>query len=64
MAGVGCLQWLGSVGEERWWWSRGAAEGAGKEVGGAPGVGAELGVVMESSEGDGVAFCSSSMMAA
>jgi hypothetical protein len=39
-------------GGERRWWSRGAAEGAGKGVEGAHGVGAELGVVSQSSEGD------------
>jgi hypothetical protein len=49
---VGCPRWLGSAREERWWWSGGAAEGTGKEVWGAPGVGAELGVVTGSSEGD------------
>jgi hypothetical protein len=48
-AGARCLWWLGSAREERWQWSGGAAEGTGKEVGGAPGVDAELGVVMESS---------------
>jgi hypothetical protein len=36
----------------RWWWSRGATEGAGKEVEGAPGVGTELAAVSGSSEGD------------
>jgi hypothetical protein len=50
--GVGCLRWLGSAEEEWQWWSGGAAEGAGKEVGGAPGVGEELRAVTESSEGD------------
>jgi hypothetical protein len=35
-------------GKERWWWSRGAAEGASKEVEGALGVGAVSGA----SEGD------------
>jgi hypothetical protein len=59
MAGVGCPRWLSSAGEERRWWSGGAAEGTGKEVGGAPDVGAELGVVMECSKGDrgGVSWC-------
>jgi hypothetical protein len=50
--GAGCPQWLSSAGEEQRWWSGGATEGAGKEVGGAPDVGAELGAVMGSSEGD------------
>jgi hypothetical protein len=35
-AGVGCPRGLGSTGEERWWWSGVAAEGAGKEVEGGP----------------------------
>jgi hypothetical protein len=48
----GCPWWLGSAGEELQWWSGGAAEGAGKEVRGAPGIGAELRVVTGSSEGD------------
>jgi hypothetical protein len=52
MAGVGYPRWLDSAREERRWWSGGAAEGAGKEVGGAPGVCAELGVVTKSSERD------------
>jgi hypothetical protein len=52
MAGAGCPWWLGSAGEERRWWSGGAAKGTSKEVRGAPGVDAELGAVMESSEGD------------
>jgi hypothetical protein len=42
MAGVGCSRSLGSTREEWRWWSRGAAEGAGNEVGGAPDVGVEL----------------------
>jgi hypothetical protein len=45
------LRWLGSAEEGRWWWSGGAAEATGKEVGEAPGIGAELGAVTESSEG-------------
>jgi hypothetical protein len=49
---VGCLRWLSLAREERWWWSGGAVEGTGKEVGGAPGVGAELREMTESSEGD------------
>jgi hypothetical protein len=61
---VGCPQSLGLVREERQWWSRGAAEGACKEVRGAPGVSAELEAVMESSEGTRVAFCGCSMTAA
>jgi hypothetical protein len=44
--------WLGSAGDERWWWSGGATKASGKEVEGAPGVGAELRAVMESLEGD------------
>jgi hypothetical protein len=52
MAGVRCLWWLGSAREERRQWSGGAAEGTSKEVGEAPGVDVELGVVTESSEGD------------
>jgi hypothetical protein len=52
MAGAGCSWWYGSVGEEWRRWSGGAAEGAGKEVRGAPSVGAELGAVTGSSEGD------------
>jgi hypothetical protein len=44
--------WLGSAGEEWLWWSRGAAEDVGKEVGGAPGIGAELRAVTGSLEGD------------
>jgi hypothetical protein len=52
MAGAGCPRWPSSAGEERRWWSEGVAECAGKEVGGAPGVGAELRAVTESSEGD------------
>jgi hypothetical protein len=52
MARAGCLCWLGSAEEERRWRRRGAADGVGKEVGGAPGVGAELRAVMGSSEGD------------
>jgi hypothetical protein len=36
---------------ERRWWSIGAAEGVGKGVKGAHGLGAELGVVSGSSEG-------------
>jgi hypothetical protein len=49
---VGYPRWLGSAGEERRWWSRGAAEGADKEVGGAPDISAELWAVTGSSEGD------------
>jgi hypothetical protein len=41
-----------SRGGERWWWSRGVARGVGKEVEGAPDVGAKLGAVMGSSKGD------------
>jgi hypothetical protein len=39
-------------GREQWWWSRGAAEVAGKEVEGALSVGAELRAVSRSSERD------------
>jgi hypothetical protein len=49
---VGCPRWLNLAGEERWWWSEGATEGATKEVRGAPDVVAELGAVTGSSEGD------------
>jgi hypothetical protein len=49
---VGCPWWLGSAREEQRWWSGGEAEGTGKEVGGAPDVGAELGAVTGTSEGD------------
>jgi hypothetical protein len=52
MAGAGSLRWLGSAQEERRWWSRGAAEGAGRELRGAPGISTELKAVMESLEGD------------
>jgi hypothetical protein len=45
-------RWLSSAGEERRWWSRGAAEGAGKEVEVAPGVCAEIRAVSGSLEGD------------
>jgi hypothetical protein len=37
---------------ERRWWSRGAAVGVGKEVEGAPSVGAKLGAVSSGLEGD------------
>jgi hypothetical protein len=37
---------------ERRRWSRGAAEGVGKEVEGAPSIGAELGAVSSGLEGD------------
>jgi hypothetical protein len=62
--GAGCPWWHGSAKEERQWWSGGVAEGTGKEVRGAPGIGAELEAVMESSERTGMAFCGSSMMVA
>jgi hypothetical protein len=60
---VGYPRWLGSAREERQQCCRGAAEGTGKEVRSAPGVGAELGAVTESLEWDRVAFCGSSMAA-
>jgi hypothetical protein len=44
-------RWLSSAGEERRWWSRGAAEGAGKEVEVAPSVCVELRAVSGSLEG-------------
>jgi hypothetical protein len=47
-----CPWWLGSAGEEWRWGSGGAAKGTGKEVEGAPSVGAELGAVRRSSEED------------
>jgi hypothetical protein len=40
------------AGEEQRWWSRGADEGAGKEVGAAPDIGAELRAVTRNSKGD------------
>jgi hypothetical protein len=43
-------------GGEQWWWSRGAAEGAGKGVEGAHDVGTELGAVSGISEGPGQWF--------
>jgi hypothetical protein len=49
---VGCSWWLGSTGEEWRWWTGGAAEGTGKQVEGAPGVGAKLRVVTESLDWD------------
>jgi hypothetical protein len=52
MAGAGCPWCLGSAGEERRWWSRGAGKGAGKEVGRDPSIGAELRAVTGSLEGD------------
>jgi hypothetical protein len=51
------------TGEEQRQCSRAAAEGAGKEVQGAPGVSVELGAVMGSLEQDRVAFHDSSTMA-
>jgi hypothetical protein len=50
--GAGCPWWLGSTVEELRRWSGGAVKCAGKEDRGAPNVGAELGVVTGSSEGD------------
>jgi hypothetical protein len=51
------------TGEEQRQCSRAAAEGAGKEVQGAPGVSVELGAVTGSLERDRVAFHDSSTMA-
>jgi hypothetical protein len=63
-AGVGVTGGVRAVGEERWRWSGGAAEGTGKEVWGAPDVGAELGAVTGGLEAGRVAFHGSSTAAA
>jgi hypothetical protein len=59
----GVPQWCKPSGGERRWWSRGAGEGTGKWVEGAPGVGAELAAVSGGSDGTGAVVRGGSMKA-